>query len=91
MLRRDVFHILPALLAGGARAVPAGAEYEAAIAEWRKNYDRDLKSDTGPCTLSDGTTYPKAKLKSAVTHRAAFHSRIALRSGPALSSVEAIP
>lgn len=51
MLRRSVLRALSALIAGGARFVGADAGYVAEIAEWRKNYDRDLRSEKGPLYL----------------------------------------
>jgi uncharacterized protein (DUF1684 family) len=51
MLRRACYWAIVAPLAGGAQLISAGGEYGAAIAEWRKNYDRDLKAEKGPLYL----------------------------------------
>ena len=51
MLRRNVFRAVAALVASGARLFGADPGYLAGIAEWRKNYDRDLRSEKGPLYL----------------------------------------
>ena len=51
MLRRNVFRAVAALVASGARLFGADPGYQAEIAEWRKNYDRDLRSEKGPLYL----------------------------------------
>ena len=51
MLRRNVFRAVAALVASGARLFGADPGYQAGIAEWRKNYDRDLRSEKGPLYL----------------------------------------
>src|SRR6185295_294155 len=51
MLRRNVLWAVATLVAGGARLVSDDAGYQAGIDEWRKNYDRDLRSEKGPLWL----------------------------------------
>jgi uncharacterized protein len=51
MLRRNVFRAVAALVASGDRLFGADHGYLAGIAEWRKNYDRDLRSDKGALYL----------------------------------------
>ena len=61
MQRRDVFRTVAALVGSGARLVGAGADYQAAIAEWRKKYDRDLQSDKGPLYLVGRHNLPEGR------------------------------
>jgi hypothetical protein len=60
MLRRNVLWAAAALGTGGARLIGA-TSYEAEIAEWRKNYDRDLRSENGPLWLIARHDAPEGK------------------------------
>jgi uncharacterized protein (DUF1684 family) len=51
MLSGNVLSASILLFAGGARLLGDAASYRDEIAEWRKNYDRDLRSDKGPLKL----------------------------------------
>jgi len=51
MLRRYVFRAVAALVASGNRLFGADHGYLAGIAEWRNNYDSDLRSEKGPLYL----------------------------------------
>ena len=62
MLRRKVLWAAAALGTGGARLIGATA-YEAEIAEWRKNYDRDLRSENGPFWLIARHDVPEGKTR----------------------------
>jgi uncharacterized protein (DUF1684 family) len=61
MLRRSVLRALATLIAGGARLVGADASYQAEIAEWRKEYDRDLRSEKGPLYLIARHNVPEGR------------------------------
>jgi uncharacterized protein (DUF1684 family) len=61
MLRRDVFRAAGALLTGGAPLIRAGNQYDAEVAEWRKNYDRDLRSEKGPLFLVGRHRLPEGR------------------------------
>jgi MlrC C-terminus len=50
MRRRKLLWAAAMLIAGGTRLV-GDDRYPAGIAEWRKNYDRDLRSEKGPLWL----------------------------------------
>ena len=50
MRSRNVLIAAAILIVGGTRLV-GNDRYQAAIAEWRKNYDRDLRSEKGPLWL----------------------------------------
>lgn len=39
------------VLATGERLIGTSSDYESVIAEWRKNYDIDLRSEKGPLYL----------------------------------------
>jgi hypothetical protein len=51
VLRRTVLSVAPALITGGARLLGAKPGYDSEIAEWRKSYERDLRSEKGPLWL----------------------------------------
>jgi hypothetical protein len=51
MLRRNVFRAVAALVVGGPRLVGADDGYQAGIAAWRKDHERDLRSEKGPLYL----------------------------------------
>jgi uncharacterized protein (DUF1684 family) len=59
MLRRDILWMASAL--GGARLFGADAAYAAEIAEWRKKYDRDLRSEEGPLWLIGRHNVPEGR------------------------------
>ncbi len=61
MLRRNVLWALASLIAGGARLAGDDSGYEAGIAEWRKNHDRDLRSDKGPLSLIARHNVPEGR------------------------------
>src|SRR5258705_12782908 len=61
MLRRSVLRGLAALIADGARLVGADAGYQAEIAGWRKEYDRDLRSEKGPLFLIARHNVPEGR------------------------------
>jgi hypothetical protein len=61
MLRRDMLLVASVLGAGGARLLGTGTTYDAEIAEWRKNYDRDLRSEQGPLWLIGRHNVPEGR------------------------------
>src|SRR5438876_4691868 len=61
MLRRNVLWAASALGAGGARLLGDNTVYDAEIAEWRKNYDRDLRSEKGPLWLIARHNVPEGR------------------------------
>ena len=61
MLRRAFVRGLAALPAVGSRLIRAAAGYEADIAAWRKNYERDLKSENGPLYLAGRFDLPEGR------------------------------
>lgn len=83
MLRRNVFRTAAALLAGGARLAGADGGYEAGIAEWRKNHDRDLQSEKGPLYLIARHNVPEGRTEigSDASSRIALPDRAPKRVG----------
>jgi hypothetical protein len=83
MRRRNVFRAVAALAAGGARLVGADAAYQAGIAEWRKNYDRDLRSEKGPLYLIARYNVPEGRTEigSDASSRIALPDRAPKRVG----------
>src|SRR2546429_288096 len=63
MLRRNVLGAAATLVAGGARLVGDDAGYQAGIVEWRKNYDRDLRSEKGPLSLVARHNVPEGRME----------------------------
>ena len=61
MLRRNVLWVASALGAGGARLLGDNTVYDAEITEWRKNYDRDLRSEKGPLWLIGRHKVPEGR------------------------------
>src|SRR5881409_909359 len=61
MPRRNVLWAVATLVAGGARLAGDDAGYQARIAEWRKNYDRDLRSEKGPLWLIARHNVPEGR------------------------------
>src|SRR5438046_400447 len=61
MLRRHVIRTMAALLPGGAAIGASNAWYEAEIAKWRKEYDRDLRSEKGPLYLIGRHDIPEGR------------------------------
>jgi uncharacterized protein (DUF1684 family) len=61
VLRRDVLLGVSALVSVGRRLAGASMNYNAEIAEWRKNYDRDLRSEKGPLWLIARNNVPEGK------------------------------
>jgi len=61
MLRRNVSWALMALVVGGVRLVGDDAGYQAGMAEWRKDYDRDLRSEKGPLWLIGRRDVPEGR------------------------------
>jgi len=61
MLRRNVLWVASALSAGGARLLGDNTVYDSEIARWRKNYDRDLRSEKGPLWLIARHNVPEGR------------------------------
>lgn len=72
-----------ALVSGGARLAGADAAYQAEIAEWRKKYDRDLRSETGPLYLIARHNVPEGRIEigSDASSRIALPDRAPKRVG----------
>ena len=51
LMRRRNMLIAAAILVAGVTGLVGNDRYQAEIAEWRKNYDRDLRSEKGPLWL----------------------------------------
>src|SRR5213593_2006340 len=60
MRRRNLLWVAAILIAGGSRLV-GDSRYQARIAEWRKNYDRDLRSEKGPLWLIARHNVPEGR------------------------------
>jgi len=61
MVCRNVLPVAIVFFAGEARLLGEAASYHAEIAEWRKNYDRDLRSEKGPLWLIARHDVPEGK------------------------------
>jgi len=61
MVCRNVLPVAIVFFAGGARLLGEAASYHAEIAEWRKSYDRDLRSEKGPLWLIARHDVPEGK------------------------------
>jgi hypothetical protein len=61
MVCRNVLPVPIVFFAGGARLLGEAASYHSEIAEWRKNYDRDLRSEKGPLWLIARHDVPEGK------------------------------
>src|SRR6185369_5241075 len=81
--RRNAFRATAALVAGGARIIGAGDRYQAGIAEWRKSYDRDLRSEKGPLFLIARHNVPEGRtaIGSDASNRIALPDRAPKRAG----------
>jgi len=83
MRRRNAIRAVAALVAGGSRLAGADTSYRAEIAGWRKNYDRDLRSDKGPLFLIARHNIPdgKTEIGSDSSYRIALPDRAPKRVG----------
>jgi uncharacterized protein len=61
MVSRNVLPVAMVLFAVGARLLGEPGSYRAEIAEWRKNYDRDLRSEKGPLGLIARHNVPEGR------------------------------
>jgi uncharacterized protein len=61
VVRRSVLSVVIALVAGGASLLGDNARYDVEIAEWRKNYDRDIRSKKGPLWLIARHNVPEGR------------------------------
>src|SRR5579862_6482932 len=83
MRRRDVLRIASALGAGGARLLGDNTVYAAEIAEWRRKYDRDIRSEKGPLWLIARHDVPEGRteLGSDASNNIALPDRAPKRVG----------
>ena len=65
-MRRNAFRAIAALVARESRLVGVDAGYQAGIAEWRKNYDRDLRSHKGPLYLIARHNVPEGRTEIGI-------------------------
>ena len=83
MVCRNVLSVAIVVFAGGARLLGEAASYRAEIAEWRKNYDRDLRSEKGPLWLIARHDVPEGKTEigSDASNAIALPDRVPKRVG----------
>ena len=83
MLRRKVLWAALALVARGARLLGNNTDYDAEISEWRKNYDRDLRSEKGPLWLIGRHNVPEGRTEigSDSSHSIVLPARAPKRVG----------